>query len=345
MRRRLPHRRVRHGVAIAALLCGGCASGASRATYDEQIYFPASHNWAFRRAYPAVDHLFNAFDYGHAIVYERLVERRPADVIEGHDFDWITQHLLRHPPSVPLDEAAVGPEYVRLAPELHATFEWAHMLHRQIYDIWADDRIAPDRKDAAVAEVLRYYRSRHDLALSSVPKAMALMESGPHALTFRRTHPKYTGLLWSYHWLQMAAYDALMLGATPAERGANVRAVTTHFFAMLADAPRTTPSEMPMAAAVAPRFARRYPEAAIVFDNLHSLHDVAADILAAPGLSDDERHRLLLAAGAAYRDDVTQTTTLAEWRDMATMMDAARMGGTAEAVLAAPGSTPPASRP
>ena len=38
------------------------------------------------------------------------------------------------------------------------------------------------------------------------------MERGSVALAFRRAHPKYTGLLWSYHWLQMSLYDALMKG-------------------------------------------------------------------------------------------------------------------------------------
>ena len=37
---------------------------------------------------------------------------------------------------------------------------------------------------------------------------------------------------------------------------------------------------MPMTAAVAPEFARRYPEFAIIFDNLHSMHDVISDVLA-----------------------------------------------------------------
>ena len=68
---------------------------------------------------------------------------------------------------------------------------------------------------------------------------------------------------------------------------------------------------------------------AIVFDNLHALHDVAADILAAPDVPNAERRRLLLGALAAYRDDVTQATSVAEWREMAEMMDVARMGGTA----------------
>jgi hypothetical protein len=321
--------------AIAAL-CGALVSAcASRPTtaYDAQVYLPASHNWAFRRAYPSVDHLFNAFDYGHAIVYERLTARRPPADIEGAAFGYLTTRLLRRPPSVALDEAAVGPAYVRLAPELRATFEWAHMLHRQLYDVWTDDRLTPARRDAAVAEALRYYRTRRDLALSATPKRMGLMERGPHALGFRRAHPKYTGLLWSYHWLQMALYDALLTARTPSERDANVYAVVARFWALLADAPRTTPAEMPMSAAVAPEFSRRYPEAAIVFDNLHALHDVAADVLAAPSLGTGERRRLLLRALDAYQDDVTETTTVDEWRTMSADMDVARMGGSAQSAF------------
>jgi hypothetical protein len=325
-------------VALPACALFACAHAG---TFDEQLYLPASHNWAFRRAYPAVDHLFNAFDYGHAIVYERLVSHAPPDVIDGADFGYITRRLLRRPPAVPLDEAAVGPDYVRLAPELRAAFEWAHVLHRQIYDVWADPRLLPPQKDSAIARVMRNYLARRDLALSPVPKSMALMEAGPHALGFRRAHPKYTGLLWSYHWLQMATYDALMLGATPQERDTNVRGVVRHFFAMLDDAPRTTPSEMPMSMAVAPRFSRRYPQAAIVFDNLHALHDVAADILAARHLSATGQRRLLLAALAAYEDRVTDVTSVDEWATMAESMGAERMGGTAEAVLPSPSSTVP----
>jgi hypothetical protein len=322
--------------ALLALAGAGCAHFRSHATFDDQIYLPASHNWAFRRTFPAVDALFNAFDYGHARVYDRLVVHAPARVIEEDDYGWITRELLRHPPRVPLDEAAIGPAYVRLAPELHAVFDWAHMLHRQLYDVIADTRLTPAERDSAAAAVLRYYRSRPDLALSVVPKSMSLMESGPHALGFRRAHPRYNGLLWSYHWLQMALYDALLADSATAARRANVSTVTARFFAMLDDAPRTTPAEMPMAAAIAPAFSARYPEAAIVFDNLHALHDVAADTLAAPGLSTSERRRLLLGAVAAYRDDVTQATTVAEWREMSTMMDAGRMGGTAAEAMRRP---------
>jgi hypothetical protein len=264
---------------------------------------PASHNWAFRHTYPEADRLFNAFDYGHAIVYEELISHPdgPASRIERERFDFIVDHLLVHPPAVPLDEEAIGPRYAQLLPEAHEMFEWAHMLHRQIYDIWADDHIPLAGKDSAVATVIRYYRSRGDLAFSATPKNMSLMDGQFYSTAFRKTHPKFTGLLWSYHWLQVVLYDALLRGQTPAERRANVDTVVRRFRAMLVDPPAHMPSVMPMTAAVAPAFADRYPDAAIIFDNLHAFHDVVADILASSAVGhirrglaadvDDDGHR------------------------------------------------------
>ena len=39
---------------------------------SEQFYYPGSFNWQFLRAYPEAARLFHAFDYGHAVLYERL---------------------------------------------------------------------------------------------------------------------------------------------------------------------------------------------------------------------------------------------------------------------------------
>ena len=98
---------------------------------------------------------------------------------------------------------------------------------------------------------------------------------------------------------------------------------------LIADAPARTPQVMPMAAAVAPRFSDRYPDAAIIFDNLHALHDVVADVLSSPHLSGSERRRLLLVAAAAYRDSTTAVTSREEWRAMSREMGIERMGGQA----------------
>src|SRR3954471_1755456 len=87
---------------IAGLALGGCGSVAR---VPDQTYLGARYNWAFRDRYPQSDHLFNAFDYGHAILYERLLrdagdpERRQRN-IEGREFQFITTDLLVRPPSL-----------------------------------------------------------------------------------------------------------------------------------------------------------------------------------------------------------------------------------------------------
>jgi hypothetical protein len=316
---------VKARAAVFVLVLASCHA----APFYEQSYLSARHNWEFRSHYRGADNLLNAFDYGHAILYETLITR-PSTMeqdLDGKQFRFITASLLAHPPSVPLDEAAVGPRYVQLVPEVREMFDWAHLLHRQIYDVWADSRIPAAEKDARVADVVRYYKSRHDLAFSSAPKSMKLMEGQPYSLAFRERCRKFNGLIWSYHWMQMAMYDGMIAAAGDAERVANVAGIVRRFRAMHVDAPGHLPSIMPMTAAIAPRFAARYPEAAIIFDNLHALHDVVSDILASPTIPPAKKREVILHAAAAYRDDSTLVTTVAEWRDMAAMMGAERMGG------------------
>lgn len=319
-------------VPLTAAACIGCA-GLSRAggKYYKQTYFSASHNWAFRAAFPRVDALFNAFDYGHARLYETLWRKpgAPQSVLDQREFSFITGTLLRHPPSVPLDEDAIAPEWEKLAPEIGAMFDWAHMLHRQIYDVWTDDRIPPASKDAAVDEVIRYYRSRPALAFSSKPKNMNLMEGQPYSLAFRKRFPIYNGLIWSYHWLQMTLYEALLAGGGADRRRENVEAVVNRFWTLFDRAPTALPTAMPLSAAIAPAFSTRYPEAAIIFDNLHSLHDVVSDILADASIPRSAKRRALLEAAARYRDDTSSIVSVEDWKAMADAMGLGNMGGAA----------------
>jgi len=325
-------------VGAAAILIvgttGGCAPGANSthaSAYYDQTYLSASHNWAFRNEFPKVDALFNAFDYGHAKLYETLWRdpSAPQPVLDQRQFQFITRDLLRNPPTVPLDGGAIAPEWEKLAPEVEAMFEWAHMLHRQIYDVWADDRIRPADKDARVATLIAYYKSRRNLAFSFMPKNMNLMEGQSYSLSFRKRFPTYNGLIWSYHWLQMTLYEALLDSQTPAQRKDNVDAVVARFWALLDSAPATLPSAMPQSPAIAPAFSSRYPEAAIIFDNLHSLHDVVSDILADERVPRGEKRRLILEAANRYRDDTSSIVSIDDWKEMARAMGLAKMGGPA----------------
>ena len=96
---------------------------------------------------------------------------------------------------------------------------------------------------------------------------------------------------------------------------------------MLVDPPRTMPAVMPMTAAVAPVFAARYPDAAIIFDNLHAMHDVVSDILASSDVPRGEKRHALLVAAGRYRDSTSFITTRAEWLEMSRAMGLERMGG------------------
>jgi hypothetical protein len=162
---------------------------------------------------------------------------------------------------------------------------------------------------------------------------MRLMQEQPYSLAFRRRYPKFNGLIWAYHWLQVGLYEPLVVARSAEERQAGVTAAVARFQQMLADAPRTMPYQMPMTSAVAPRFAARYPELAIVFDNLHSMHDVISDVLANPAVPRGRKRAEILLAARRYRDDTTEVMTVAAWRRMSAMMGVENMGGPAVGFL------------
>jgi hypothetical protein len=270
--------------------------------FYHQTYLPQDDNWKFHRTYASADHLFNAFDYGHAILSERLLtEDGTATSLESREFDHVVRDVLRHPPSVPLDETAIAPEFARLVPEVIEVFEWAHMLHRQIYDALVNAHLSEQQKDERVRTLVRYYRSRSDLAFSPLPIGMQLMNGQPYSGVFRAKAPKYNGLIWSYHWLQMHLYDSLLKNSNRAARDRAVAGDLQTFFDMLKDAPASMPHDMPMSADVAPEFAHRYPDATNIFDNLHSFHDVVSDILADPHVERSRKRAEILHASEMFR--------------------------------------------
>ncbi len=329
--------KMRTALALTALALAPAQLAAQWATPYEQFYYPARDNWVFRTEYPAADRLFNAFDYGHAILYELLYTRPAASpaILEEAQYDFLTRRLLVSPPRLPLKEMAIMPHYGRLAPEAKMMFEWAHLLHRQVYDVLADERLDSAGRDRRIEELLRYYRSRPDLAFSSHPKTMALMQEQYYSLAFRERYPKFNGLIWGYHWLQVGLYEPLVVGRTREEKQAGVSAAVARFRQMLTDPPRSFPYQMPMTSVIAPAFATRYPELAIIFDNLHSMHDVISDILASEKVPRDRKRDEILRAASRFRDDTSEVMTVAGWRRMAQMMGRENMGGAAVGFLPA----------
>ena len=327
---------MRHAyIAALALALLAPPARAQWSTTYEQFYLQANHNWVFRDRYVGADRLFNGFDYGHAILYETLWRHpdAPASLLEEREYDHLTKGVLVSPPRLPLQEAAIEVEYAKLAPEAKVMFDWAHILHRQVYDVLADERLSDPQKDAEVARLVAYYRSRPDLAFSAKPKSMKLMQEQPYSLAFRKKYPKFNGLIWAYHWMQVGLYEPLVVNTNSTSRQLGVRATVARFWQMLQDPPHTFPYVMPMTAAVAPHFAARYPEAAIIFDNLHSMHDVVSDILANPSVRRDRKRAEILLAAQRFRDDTSYVMPVAAWRTMAMHMGLENMGGPAVGFL------------
>jgi hypothetical protein len=319
------------------LLCGLAATASAQDRRNEQFYFPGRFNWSFLKTYPEAARLFNAFDYGHAVLYERLLTSRPAerDSALEREYRFLTTDLLIRPPRFAIAEEAVEPGYAKLAWQAKQMFDWAHVLHRQIYDIYADERLSLAAQDSLIERVTDYYLARKDYAFTTAPKTMALMDEQPFSQTFRKAHPKFNGLIWAYHWLQVGLYEPLIAGRTAAEKKAGVKAALARFWSMLENAPDNLPSVMPMTSAIAPEFSARHPRAAVIFDNLHMMHDIISDILAADSIPRSAKRAVIYAQLAEFRDQTRNVISMEEWRMMADHMGGiGAMGGPATGLLA-----------
>jgi len=300
-------------------------------TTYEQFYLPANHNWEFRDRYPSADRLFNAFDYGHATLYETLWNspNAPVSKLEEQEYNFLTRRVLVRPPRLPIEEGALEVAYAKLAPEAKAMLDWAHTFHRQVYDVWADESIPLAEKDARITELLGYYRSRRDLAFSSRPKSMDLMDGQYYSLAFRKKYPKFNGLIWAYHWLQVGLYEPLVTARSASERRTRVDATVRRFWQMLERPPASMPYLMPMTSGVAPTFARRYPEAGAIFDNLHMMHDVVSDILTSREVPRSAKRKEILRAAELFRSDTAYALPYEAWLAMGETMGVHNMGGPA----------------
>jgi hypothetical protein len=336
-------------LALAALLLGVSVSTATGQTRrDEQFYYPGKFNWQFLAIYPEAARLFNAFDYGHAVLYERLYTKRGKAAPElEKEYRYLTTDLLIRPPRFAVAEEVVMPSYAKLAWRAKMMFDWAHVLHRQVYDAYADERLTQVQRDTLIERLTDYYLSNRKYAFTDKPKSMALMDEQYFSQTFRNAHPKFNGLIWAYHWLQVGLYEPYLEGQTKAERKAGVQATLARFWSMLEDPPGRMPQVMPMTSAVASKFSAAHPRAAVIFDNLHMMHDIISDILTADTIPHEKKGQVIDQQLDKLQDSTQDVMSLEEWRMMADHMGGVElMGGRATELvrlLQAPASSMPDS--
>ena len=324
-----------HMVIATAVVPFSPSPGAAQDRRDEQFYYPGKFNWRFLANYPEAARLFNAFDYGHAVLYERLYTRGPAAASAlDKEYRYLTTDLLVRPPRYAVPEEAVMPAYAKAAWRAKMMFEWAHILHRQIYDAYADPRLLPRDRDVLIEQLTDYYLSNHRYAFTDQPKSMALMDGQYFSQTFRKRFPQFNGLIWAYHWLQVGLYEPFIENLSRVERKAAVQATLARFWSMLEDPPASFPRSMPMTSAIAPRFSAAHPRAAVIFDNLHMMHDIISDVLTADTIPHNRKAAMIDRQLDSFQDPTTDVMTLEQWRSMPEHMGGVgAMGGPSTGLL------------
>jgi hypothetical protein len=98
---------------------------------------------------------------------------------------------------------------------------------------------------------------------------------------------------------------------------------------------------------VAPLFTARHPRAAAIFDNLHMMHDIISDILAADTVPRERKREVIYQALAELQNPDQNVMSRDEWLMMGEHMGGIEaMGGPATGLLPrrAPATPPPAHR-
>lgn len=238
--------------------------------------------YKFGALYPKAQQLLFAFDYGHALVYERLLQNH-GQIANPKDFekkilsDVMT--ILKSPPNVKVDEGDIAPQYVFTFPLMVDAFDWSHLLHQFVLDVLATSKDRGEGMNNRVNELFGKYKSNTPLAITDVCKTMLFMDGHYFSKDFRRQYPSFNLLIWSYHWFQIKLYEALML-PTRAKRDLAVQKTVDDFWQLISNLPDSADFDMmPETKKEAPTFFKAFPLISASFDNNHMLHDVVSDIL------------------------------------------------------------------
>ncbi len=250
------------------------------------VWYPLPEEaYGLGKIYPEAQRLLFAFDYGHALVYERLLgfKRRGEQVPDPEKLEKeiLTEimKILRNPPNVKVEEAEIAPSYVFTFPLTVDIFDWSHLLHQFVLDILAVSEDRGQRMIDRVTEIDRQYKSNRPVVITDVCKTMLFMDGHYFSKAFRRSYPSFNLLIWSYHWFQIRLYEDL-LKSTRAERDQAVAITIKKFWDLISDLPDSAEFDMmPETEKEAPTFFRLFPKISASFDTNHMLHDIISDIL------------------------------------------------------------------
>lgn len=273
----MPSRSLAPAAALAAaVLAGGCQDAATQR--DKRWPPRGPWAWSVREELPRLYAEFNGIDFGHAHLAETLLRTQDPAEVERARQDVL--RFIESAPAVPPDEEQIAPGFTRMAWDLQKTFNWTHVFHRALYDLFAADAVAD--KESTYRAILENYLAKPEAITTHRLDHHGKLWSFPESRAFRDAFPLFNSQIWAYHWLQAAAYDVQLRGDAARQRDL-FEPVIAHYHGYLREPPIAWKA-MPMFHEVAPDFTRRFPEAAAVFDNLHMLHDNADDVLCRPDL-------------------------------------------------------------
>lgn len=247
-------------------------------TRDKRWYPRGPWNWSLSRELPQLNREFNGIDFGHGHLAETLISTQDKQQVEKARLEVL--EFIFSSPSVPPDEEQMAPTFTRMVWEVQRAFNWAHTLHRSLYDLFASDKVHD--KEGAYRKILADYLKKPEAITPDRLDHHVKLWSFPESKSFRDKFGKFNSQIWAYHWLQAATYDVQLLGDAEKQQELMPRLIK-HYHGYL----RNPPLEwefMPMMYEAAPEFSSRFPEAAAIFDNLHMLHDNVDDILSRPDL-------------------------------------------------------------
>ena len=325
------------GVVTAAVFTLPYPSSGQELSTTHHAFLPAAHNGAFTAASPSTARLFSAFDFQQAVAFEALWREPNAasSVLDEQAFATVTNEFLRQAPLVEVDVRAVAPMFFRLVPELDAMLAWGRTFRRQLRDVLAAAGMQEEERYGQMTELVASYRAQDGLAVSASPKSIDMLDAQVHSLQFRRRFPKYTGLRWAARWMEAGVYESL-LTAQATDQPARLAAVAERYHQMLTAAPESAPYLLPLVPAVAPSFARQYPEAAAIVSNLHMLEEGLLDILVAREIPRSAKRQEMLRLAESFRTDTVSTLDVAQWLEGAAGLGLENMGGPAAVIPVEP---------
>jgi hypothetical protein len=182
-----------------------------------------------------------------------------------------------------------------------------------LFNIYADDSISDKR--AALEQAVIDYKADTRHSVASTPKDTTALVTHPQANAFKTAFPRLSAFVWTQQWLQLAALEAVIRDNVDDQFSGGMDIALERFENKIGSAGGMSmypaPSELPMAAAIAPDLYSQSAEATIILDNLNVLETIVADILSYPNL--DNRAELIDSAVAKFTDPEAGNVTAEDY--------------------------------